>query len=217
MRGVDRSPALNRGRRRLALGLAASLSLSLVACAGDDDARVPTPTAAASPTPAAADEATPAASTPAPDPLPAASTEPVERAAENTDPALLTAVRAAQQDGFERVVFEFKNAVPGYRVGYVDRPVTQDGSGSEVAVNGDAVLQVRMQGASGVDLSQPEAPATYAGPARLTPGTSNVAELVRTGDFEGTLTWAIGLRQRSAFTVTTLDGPPRLVIDVRTP
>ncbi len=45
--------------------------------------------------------------------LPGASTDAKERDAENADPALLTAVRAARQDGFDRVVFEFKNAVPG--------------------------------------------------------------------------------------------------------
>ena len=45
---------------------------------------------------------------------------------------LLSAVRAARQDGFDRVVFEFEAAVPGYSVRYVDRPITEDGSGNPV-------------------------------------------------------------------------------------
>src|SRR5688572_10897110 len=42
---------------------------------------------------------------------------------------LLTAVRAASQSGFDRVVFEFEGALPGYSVSYVNKPVTSDGSG----------------------------------------------------------------------------------------
>lgn len=188
----------------------------LASCGAEEDARVPQAQAEASPAVTGAAVTPLSASTPGTEvALPGASTEAKERDAENADPALLTAVRAARQDGFDRVVFEFKNAVPGYRIGYVERPVTEDGSGSEVSLDGAAVLQVRMQNASGVDLSQPEAPATYAGPARLTPDTSTVVELARTGDFEAMLTWAIGTQSRAPFEVTTLSGPPRLVIDVR--
>ena len=129
---------------------------------------------------------------------------------------LLTAVRAAEQDGFDRVVFEFEDAVPGYSVRYVDRPVTEDGSGNTVEVKGDSVLQVRMEPASGADLSGEELRITYKGANRLTPSTAAVTELVRTGDFEAVLTWVIGIRGKPGFRVDTTTGPPRLIIEIAT-
>ena len=127
---------------------------------------------------------------------------------------LLTAVRAARQDGFDRIVFEFEDAVPGYAVRYVDRPITEDGSGNPVEVKGDAVLQVHMEPASGVDLSGEELRQTYKGANRLAPATSVVTELVRTGDFEAVLTWVIGVKGKPGFRVDTLTGPPRLVLEI---
>jgi hypothetical protein len=127
---------------------------------------------------------------------------------------LLTAVRAAHQDGFDRVVFEFEGAVPGYSVGYVNRPVTEDGSGKPVDVKGDNVLRVRMEPASGADTAGPTLRQTYTGPTRITPSTPVVAELVRTGDFEAVLSWVIGVKGRPGFRVDTASGPPRLIIEV---
>ncbi len=127
---------------------------------------------------------------------------------------LLTAVRAARQDGFDRVVFEFEGDVPGYAVRYVDRPINEDGSGNPVEVKGDSVLQVRMEPASGVDLSGAELRQTYKGPNRITPSTSVVTELVRTGDFEAVLTWVIGVKGKPGFRVDTTTGPPRLIIEI---
>jgi len=128
-------------------------------------------------------------------------------------PALLSAVRAAAQTGFDRVTFEFANYLPGYSVDFVTL-VLQDGSGEEVAVEGAGKLQVRMVPASSVDLSAGGTP-TYAGPPRFSPGTPAVVEVVQVGDFEGNLTWVIGTSSTTGFKVSTLDAPPRLVVDVR--
>ena len=133
------------------------------------------------------------------------------------EPALLGAVRVGGQLGLDRVVFEFTADVPGYKVGYVERPVLEDGSGKEVTVSGAAVLEVRMSPASAAELSASGVRPTYTGPARLRPsGTVVVAEVARVGDFEGQLTWVVGASGRAPFKVSTLDSPPRLVIDVRT-
>lgn len=130
-------------------------------------------------------------------------------------PAHLTAVRVARQDRFDRVVFEFDAGPPGYRVAYVQRPVTEDGSGREVTVEGAAVLEVRLKQASTARLSGENVVPTYTGPRRFRPvGTPAVAELVVTGDFEGVLTWTVGVRRRAPVKVTTLTGPSRVVVDV---
>jgi hypothetical protein len=42
-----------------------------------------------------------------------------------------------------------------------------------------------------------------------------VRELVRTGDFEAVLTWAVGLGDKVDFRVLTLEDPPRLAVDFR--
>lgn len=153
--------------------------------------------------------------TPAADPLEGASTDPVTIKATNTGTALLDAVRAAPHEGYDRIVFEFKNDLPGYDVRYVGRPIVEDGSGKTLDVEGSAVLRVRMENALDADLSKPDAPRTYTGPTRFTPGSSQVTELVRTGGFEGVLTWVVGLKAKADFRVMVLKGPPRLVVDVR--
>ena len=141
--------------------------------------------------------------------------DPVTVAAANTETAFLTDVRAARHEGYDRLVFVFKNVLPGYDVRHVERPINQDGSGDEITVAGAAVVQVRMESALDADLEQPDAPQTYTGPTRFSPGTPEIAGLVRTGGFEGVLTWAVGLNDRVDFRVLTLQDPPRLVLDFR--
>jgi len=163
----------------------------------------------------------PAATTTAPeptggiDPMAGASTKPVVVRATNRQTALLTDVRAARHEGYDRVVFQFRNALPGYDVRYVALPVHQDGSGNVVPVQGRYVAQIRMENALDADLTKASAPLTYHGPMRFSPATPEVAELVRSGSFEGVLTWVAGLRDRVDYRVRTLNAPPRLVVDFR--
>jgi hypothetical protein len=75
-----------------------------------------------------------------------------------------------------------------------------------------------MEPASGFDLNTGEGVMIYKGPRRLegsAAGTSVVQELVRTGDFEAVLTWAIGLSERVDFRVRTATSPSRLIVDLR--
>ena len=195
--------------RMAVLGAVAALALG--GC-GDDGGRAGgAKTATPTPTP------TPAATVTAGgiDALEDASTEPVVVPAANRETALLTAVRAARHEGYDRVVFEFENELPGYDVRYTASPVRADGSGAAVEMRGAHALLIRMENALDADLSKPGAPATYRGPARFSPSTPEIAELVRVGGFEGVLTWAAGLNDRVDFRVSTLSAPPRLIIDVR--
>ncbi len=142
-----------------------------------------------------------------------ATTTPVHVPATNTRTALLNGVRAAPHAGFDRVVFQFRNTLPGYDVRYVPRPVHEDGSGRLVPVKGAAVARIRMENALDADLTKSTAPRTYTGPLRFSPGTPEVAELARSGGFEGILTWVAGVHGRDGFRVTTLAAPPRLIVD----
>jgi hypothetical protein len=134
--------------------------------------------------------------------------------------ALLRAVRVGRNAGFERIVFEFEGtSVPGYRVQWVDGPITADGSGEPVDVDGDAFLEIVMDPASGVDLSAPQLTIVYDGPDRIPVAgqTELITDLVRTGDFESVLSWAAGTTERVPFRVLRLTRPTRVVVDLQTP
>jgi hypothetical protein len=105
---------------------------------------------------------------------------------------LLAAVKATNDGGVDRITFTFEGDVPGYRVGYVDRPIVQDGSGDEVNVDGASVLGVHFEPASGFDLSG-EGRQVYGGPNRLDLATRVVLDVVRVSDFEANLDWAVGI------------------------
>jgi hypothetical protein len=149
------------------------------------------------------------------DTMPGASTRPVSAPSTHASTALLTAIRVARHEGFDRVVFQFGRVLPGYGVRYIKRPVRMDASGRVVAVQGAYVVRVRMSPAFDADLSKPGAPRTYRGPIRVTLRTPEVVQLVRTGGFENVLTWVIGVRDRVDFRVIALSNPARIVIDFR--
>ena len=133
--------------------------------------------------------------------------------------SLLANVRLAHRDGYDRIVFEFRpGGAPSYRVDYVQPPITTDPGGAPMSLGGEAFLQIRMEPASGFDI-EGNAEQIYRGPLRLVgedAGARMVVDAVRTGDFEAVVTWVAGLTRRTPFRVFTLDGPPRLVIDIRT-
>lgn len=129
------------------------------------------------------------------------------------DMAHLAAVRLAGRDGFDRLVLEFTDRVPGYTVGYRPLPARQDASGFEIPLPGaTALLQVSMTPATAEGWAG--GPQTYFGPSALSADTASVTEAKSAGDFEAVLTWVAGVRAEQPFRVLVLDNPPRLVVDV---
>jgi hypothetical protein len=125
-------------------------------------------------------------------------------------PGLLTAVRAAGHEGYDRVVFEFQGRVPGYHVEYVDRPVRDCGAGEPRPIAGDAWLEIRFSPANAHDeQGRPTIPAR-----EFHPNLANVLEVERTCDFEAVVTWVLGTRSPKRFRVLELRDPPRLALDV---
>lgn len=140
-----------------------------------------------------------------------APTEVRETPAPAIAPGLLTAVRAAEHPGFDRVVFEFaEGALPGYRVAYLQGPAHDCGSGDEKTVAGGAILEVTLRPANAhTEEGQPTIP------FREQPLSLPVLrEIERTCDFEAVVTWALGVSSQKPFRVTELSGPVRLVVDV---
>jgi hypothetical protein len=134
-----------------------------------------------------------------------------------TDPtALLTGVTPSVHEGCDRVVFQFRDgAAPGYDVSYKPGPFNKGESNEPLEVQGAAYLVVRLDKASGVDQSSPMATPTYTGSRAMTNlGLTHAVEVANAEDFEGIMTWVIGLDAQRPFTVTTLSSPPRVVVDV---
>ncbi|MBM7864648.1 AMIN-like domain-containing (lipo)protein [Lentzea nigeriaca] len=125
----------------------------------------------------------------------------------------LVAVRASHHPDYDRVVFEFTGPVPAQRNADYVPELIGDPSGLPVPVAGDAILQVRMASGRGHD---DNGDVTY-GPPRRTYALPNVIQVVDSGDFEGVLSFGIGLAQRTGVTVFTLTNPSRVVIDIATP
>ncbi len=130
----------------------------------------------------------------------------------------LTDVRVGAHRCFDRVTFEFRPSPPGgvgYRVQYEAEPLREDGSGRPVEVDGRAFIVVRLSPARDVEFSGGRPERTYRGPEAIRPrGNTRVVEVRHVSSFEGRVKWAIGVDASRPFRVTTLAGPPRVVIDV---
>lgn len=124
--------------------------------------------------------------------------------------AVLRDVRTGDQQTFDRVVFEVEGPkLPEYDVEYVARP-THCGSGNPAKVDGAAFLQVRLTPARAhTEAGAPTVP-TLQRKVRL----PVVREIRATCDFEGEVTWVVGLAARKEFRVLELSEPARLVIDI---
>jgi hypothetical protein len=119
---------------------------------------------------------------------------------------LLANVQVQASGCVDEIAFLFYGGIPGWSVRYEEGPFTQDGSGDPVTVAGEAFLRVRLEPASGVDLSGDSANQVYDGPTSLRPPRpSGVSEIVRAGDFEAVTTWIVGLPGRRPFEVVQRD------------
>jgi hypothetical protein len=122
----------------------------------------------------------------------------------------LVNVRFAHHPSFDRIVFDFQGEAPGYRVEYVDQ-VSQDGSGEPVPLQGRAFLSVVFTPA---DMHDARGNTTYSGPKTLTPRYPSLRQAKFAGDFEGYVSWGLGLDDTVGFRVRVLSAPTRIAIDV---
>lgn len=125
--------------------------------------------------------------------------------------ATLRAVRAAEHEGTDRVVFEFSGPLPGYTLEYIDSPVRHCASDNPIALRGEGFLEVRFEPARAHD----EAGEVTVAKLRHKPDLPVVLELAATCDFEGVVTWVLGTRSPQPFRVLELASPTRLVIDLQ--
>ena len=120
------------------------------------------------------------------------------------------------EDCTSTVSFELepKSQVLGYDVSYqpADTAKVEDGSGNPVEISGEAFLVVKLKPAMTAKIDGDQVTKTYTGPNRL-PGTDPVTEVVKTGDFEGVVTWVIGLDRELPFSADPRDDALDVTID----
>ncbi len=212
---------------KLLLPPLALMMLPAFACSSNGEtpgSEAPVSTASVSPN-AAATETIPApAATATNSPVPANTT--VAHALGSTNPvtvvpvpapptgrSILTDVRVGahpELGGWDRIVFEFEDTLPPGEIRYVPS-IVRCGSGQAVNLNGGAILAVTFTMAQAhsetgeltIDVTE------LAGPGSVILQSRQIC------DFEGQVSWAVGVTSAQQFTVVKLANPPRVVIDIK--
>ena len=123
----------------------------------------------------------------------------------------LSEVRVGSHRGYDRLVLEFREGLPGYEIRYAEESLEQCGSGRPVRVTAPEALSIRLSPAAAHD----ERGGTLSTRA-LQPGH----DVLRSGrvicDFEGVVEWVVEAGRQAPFRVLELQDPARLVVDLRT-
>lgn len=123
---------------------------------------------------------------------------------------VLTSVRWAQNAGFDRWVFEFAGGRPSVAIAWTPSPGTECGSGARVEAPGRAWLRVRFSPAQ----AHTDAGATTIPRRRIPANLPATLEAVLVCDVEADVTWVLAADRVAPVRLLSLDGPPRVVIDV---
>jgi hypothetical protein len=122
--------------------------------------------------------------------------------------AELYAIAAGCHSTYDRFVIRARFATPGYQVRYVQK-VVHDPSGQPVSLPGAARLRVVIRQARAHTLG-----GTSLLPAALTPACPNLRKVKGAGDFEGIVSFGLGLQRKTGFRVFRLTNPKRIVVDI---
>ena len=118
--------------------------------------------------------------------------------------------RVAEVPGFDRFVLQFDSTVPTYSVTRQAKPVFNMGaSGQTVTLSGTAGVLVTVHSATGAT--------TFTGPTDFVNANFVILDEARqTQDFEGYVSWGLGLSKPACMRAFTLEDPARLVVDFQT-
>jgi hypothetical protein len=142
----------------------------------------------------------------------------LSKAADSSEVALLTNVRAGRHACFDRLVLDYADEADGFQVGYVSA-IEGIGLPRPVDLRGGALLEILVQTPYGED-----APSFWSGYDPRNPnelvdvaGWRTFRQVSLVEVYESQVTVGLGVRARLPFRVFTLDGPgngSRIVIDV---
>ncbi|MDQ2942522.1 MAG: hypothetical protein M3R21_02485 [Candidatus Dormibacteraeota bacterium] len=127
-----------------------------------------------------------------------------------TGVANVVAARVAPSLGYDRFVLQFDSLVPSYTVKRQATPIFPNGpSGQTITLSGTSGVLVHVESATGAN--------TFTGPTDFTHAEYPVLKEARqTEDFEGHVSWGLGLGRDACMRTFTLSGPARLIVDFST-
>lgn len=133
----------------------------------------------------------------------------------------LTGVAVKPGTGVDKIVFTFGSATgipsgtkPTGELKPTAPPFMLAGSGANVAVAGHRFIAITFRGMAVADQ---QGNPSYTGPADIKPNATAVRELRLVDDFEGVVTWIVGVNGPGCVAVTRLTGPSRIVVAVTQP
>ncbi len=186
----------------------ALLLLTIVAACGPDIS----PTAAASPGGTAAVIASGPRISPPPvsPPTPPGTNLPdfacADASGGKTGVANTITARVGEDPGYDRFVLQLDPIVPTYTVKRQAKPVFQGPSGQDITLSGTYGVLVTVHSAQGAT--------TFTGsPDLIHPEFQVLKEARQIQDFEGYVSWGLGLSKPACMRVFVLQDPARLVVD----
>jgi hypothetical protein len=121
-------------------------------------------------------------------------------------------MKVGKNQGFDRVVFEFKRDLPNYEVNYVKPPIPFSETDEYVKISGKAFVEVSFSLVPYPD----DPPEKYKLEFLAKELKMPVVQEIKNSDwFEGSLAFAIGLKARKLYRVQELSNPARLVVDFK--
>lgn len=120
-------------------------------------------------------------------------------------------LRYGRHTDYDRVIVDLENGMSAYTVRYVHR-LRYAASGEPVDLKGRRFLEITLTPASahnGLGRS------TYVGPRLRRLSWPSLRGLAFTGDFEGVVSFGVGVDRKVPFRVFTLENPNRLIVDLR--
>jgi hypothetical protein len=203
-RRASRAPRARRHAVRGLCGFATVACSVVLASACGSPGQGPSMAAATNPKPAAMAKSSHSAGQPNPSGGASAHrTPPTAPAAPAPPVAILTAIRVAAHGAYDQAVFQFANGIPGYSAGYL-AAVSQDAKGTPVPLPGRSFLRVAFH---------PATTTAYADPGTISPYLPTLLQISPAGNFEGYLSFGLGLSGHGGYRVYTLTHPSRVVIE----
>jgi hypothetical protein len=118
----------------------------------------------------------------------------------------VTSVRVAHHPGYDRVVFDFRGPVPSGRTATYVTKLIADASGKTIPIRGRYIIRIVFHTAT----------AATAAERTLTPGLPGIQQVKPAGNFEGYVSYGIGVQHKGPLTLHVLHGPNRVYLDVPT-
>jgi hypothetical protein len=162
----------------------------------------------------------PPAATPSPSPAPSPSPTPKYICGVSTGfvgqapppSAFIDAVRTGTHAGYDRLTIEFQNGQP------LSIEVGPNKSGTKFVTDprGESVTLLGTVGLK-VVIHTSDAHTAYSGATDLKTGYAGLREVRQLGDYEGYVSFGLGLASPGCYSATILTNPTRLVIDIQVP